>query len=105
MQETILLLRRQLSSLSDKSASGATSLDICSDEQLKKNPGESKIASCSETYADENTPTSVMSLNRILSLEDSKECNFNSQIYMQVISVLLRLCCRILIVIKKFANV
>lgn len=87
MQETVLLLRRQLSSLSEKSASGATSLDICSDELLKKNPGESKIASCGETYADENTPTSVMSLNRILSLEDSKECNFNSQIYMQAAEI------------------
>ncbi|XP_024020733.1 kinesin-like protein KIN-7C, mitochondrial [Morus notabilis] len=91
MQETILLLRQQLSSLSEKSASsfqtvvdnGAISLDIFSDELLKKNPRESKVTSCGEAYADENTPTSVMSLNRVLSLEDSKECNFNPQIYMQ----------------------
>lgn len=97
MQGTILLLRQQLDSLSNKSASGlriiadngVTSRNTCSDELLEKNPRESRIASCGETYGDENTPTSVMSLNRVLSLEDSKDCNnsafCNSQVYMQVI--------------------
>ncbi|XP_040364017.1 kinesin-like protein KIN-7C, mitochondrial isoform X1 [Rosa chinensis] len=69
MQETILLLRQQLSS------------------KEKNNDERDMIAPCEETCADENTPTSVMSLNRILSLEDSKECNkdayFNSQIHAQ----------------------
>lgn len=77
MQETILLLRQQLSSK----------------EQVQKNNDErDRIAPYEETCGDENTPTSVMSLNRILSLEDSKECNkdayFNSQIHAQVIPLL-----------------
>lgn len=71
MQETILLLRQQLSS------------------KEKNNDERDRVAPCEETCADENTPTSVMSLNRILSLEDSKECSkdayFNSQIHAQVI--------------------
>ncbi|KAL6208303.1 hypothetical protein ACLB2K_019254 [Fragaria x ananassa] len=69
MQETILLLRQQLSS------------------KEKNNDERDRVAPCEETCADENTPTSVMSLNRILSLEDSKECSkdayFNSQIHAQ----------------------
>ena len=100
MQETILLLRQQLSSLSDASPSGlgtvayngAASLDVYSDKLLEKNPGESRIASYGENHADENTPTSVMSLNRVLSLEDSKECNsstfFISHVYTQVFTSL-----------------
>uniref|UniRef100_A0A2N9F5H3 Uncharacterized protein n=1 Tax=Fagus sylvatica TaxID=28930 RepID=A0A2N9F5H3_FAGSY len=94
MQETILLLRRQINSLSDKSFSnsqqiadaGATPLKTCSEELLKKNDEEGKgISSCEENYADENTPTSVMSLNRIFNLEDSKECNndLKNQVHMQ----------------------
>ncbi|XP_050365006.1 kinesin-like protein KIN-7C, mitochondrial [Argentina anserina] len=69
MQETILLLRQQLSS------------------KEKNNDERDRIAPFEETCADENTPTSVMSLNRILSLEDSKQCNkdayFKSQIHAQ----------------------
>ncbi|PON73206.1 Kinesin-like protein [Parasponia andersonii] len=99
MQETILLLRQQLNSLSDKSASGlqiiadgrVTSPNTCSDELLENNHGGSRIASCGETYADENTPTSVMSLNRVLSLEESKDCNNStfgsSQVYMQAAEI------------------
>lgn len=72
MQETILLLRQQLSS---------------KEQVQKNNDGRDRIAPYEENCGDENTPTSVMSLNRILSLEDSKECNkdayFNSQIHAQ----------------------
>lgn len=90
MQETILLLRQQLNSLLDKSSSspqqipdnGASTLKKFSKELFeKKNEGKE------DTYIDENTPTSVMSLNRIFSQEDSKECNgdtfLSSQVLMQ----------------------
>ncbi|XP_062101700.1 kinesin-like protein KIN-7C, mitochondrial isoform X2 [Humulus lupulus] len=88
MQETILLLRQQLNSLSDKSTSG---LRIIADTgETEHEHGESRIASCGEAYADENTPTSVMSLNRVLSLED-KDCNnstfCNSQVYVQAAEI------------------
>ncbi|KAL5559646.1 hypothetical protein UlMin_035857 [Ulmus minor] len=87
MQETILLLRQQLNSLSDKSTSGVdngvTLINTRPEEILGKNNGE--------TCADENTPTSVMSLNRVFCLEESKECNnstiLNSQVYMQAAEI------------------
>ncbi|KAM6542080.1 hypothetical protein CsatB_006527 [Cannabis sativa] len=91
MQETILLLRQQLNSLSDKSTSGlriiaGNGLTSANETEL----GENRIASCGEAYADENTPTSVMSLNRVLSLED-KDCNnstfYNSQVYVQAAEI------------------
>ncbi|CAL8997106.1 unnamed protein product [Prunus brigantina] len=87
MQETILLLRQQLNS-QQISDSEATRLETCSKELVQKNNEEGeRFGLCQETCADENTPTSVMSLNRILSLEDSKECNkdafLNSQIHVQ----------------------
>lgn len=99
MQETILLLRQQLS-VSDKSPIGsgpisdsvATSLGVYSDKPLEKNSVGS-IALAGEVYGDENTPKSVMSLTRVLSLEDSKDYNnslsFNPQVYTQVIPDLL----------------
>ncbi|KAF5749041.1 hypothetical protein HS088_TW04G01002 [Tripterygium wilfordii] len=91
MQETILLLRKQLSSLSDRSSSDPLHLaegndnvhQTYSKELLDKNVE----GSCEEAYADENTPTSVMSLNRIFSQGDSIECSknafFNSQFLVQ----------------------
>lgn len=101
MQETILLLRQQLNSLLDKRSvtieqiadNETTSLSTCTEELLeKKNKEKSRIVSSGETYADEHTPTSVMSLNRVFSLEDSKECNnsafYSSQVCMQVIPFL-----------------
>ena len=95
MQETILLLRRQLNSLSDRSSgdsqqiseAGATPVRTCPEGFLEKNVEEGKgISSYEENYADENTPTSVMSLNRIFNLEDSKESNndLKNQVHMQV---------------------
>lgn len=97
MQETILLLRQQLNSLTDKRSvtsqqiadNETTLLNTCSEELLgKKNEEISRIVLSGETYADEHTPTSVMSLNRVFALEDSKECNnntfCNSQVCIQV---------------------
>ncbi|RVX22659.1 Kinesin-like protein KIN-7E, chloroplastic [Vitis vinifera] len=90
MQETILLLRQQLNSLLDKSSSspqqipdnGASTLKKFSKELFEK-----KSEGKEDTYIDENTPTSVMSLNRVFSQEDSKECNgdtfLSSQVLMQ----------------------
>ncbi|XP_060673202.1 kinesin-like protein KIN-7C, mitochondrial isoform X2 [Ziziphus jujuba] len=98
MQETILLLRQQLNSLSNKRSvtveqiadNETTPLSTCSEEPLeKKNEEKSRIriVSSGETYADEHTPTSVMSLNRVFSLDESKQCNnstfYNSQVCMQ----------------------
>ncbi|CAK7346954.1 unnamed protein product [Dovyalis caffra] len=87
MQETILLLRQQLNSLSEKSSSKQHIAESESATQRKSKEGRNEICSCEEIYADENTPKSVMSLNRIFSQEDSKECNdtsfFNSQVLIQ----------------------
>lgn len=91
MQETILLLRQQISSLSDKTSGSpwemveneVLPLKTCSEEvSVKKGEGRNAIGSCEETFVDEHTPTSVMSLNRIFSQEDS---NLNSQLLMQVL--------------------
>ncbi|KAK9270558.1 hypothetical protein L1049_026139 [Liquidambar formosana] len=100
MQETILLLRRQLDSFIDTSSSYSqqivhneiTTLKTCYEElSEKKNEGKDGKGSYEENHADENTPTSVMSLNRIFSQEDSKECNsdtlLNSQVLMQVADI------------------
>ncbi|XP_059631794.1 kinesin-like protein KIN-7E, chloroplastic [Cornus florida] len=93
MQETILLLRRQLDSmLSDKSSSYHQQQPADDDVTiLKKNEGMDGVQVCEETRIDENTPTSVMSLNRIFSQEDSKECNndsfLNSQLLMQAAEI------------------
>ncbi|KAL4596212.1 hypothetical protein ACB092_12G148100 [Castanea dentata] len=98
MQETILLLRRQLNSLSDRSSgnsqqiseAGATPVRTCPEGFLEKNVEEGKgISSYEENYADENTPTSVMSLNRIFNLEDSKESNndLKNQVHMQAAEI------------------
>lgn len=99
MQETILLLRQQFDSLlSERSSKGPqesadneiTSLNPCSQESLKmKNVTRDGVPAYEDTFADENTPTSVMSLNRVFSRDDSKECSSdtfsNSQLLMQVI--------------------
>lgn len=99
MQETILLLRRQLDSLlSDKSSkllqqnvdNNVTTPKSGSEESLEiKNESKNGIHPYEETCIDENTPTSVMSLNRIFSHEDSKESSSdaftNSQLLEQVI--------------------
>ncbi|KAF3447005.1 hypothetical protein FNV43_RR12185 [Rhamnella rubrinervis] len=86
MQETILLLRQQLNLLADKRSvtsqqiadSETAPLNTCSEELFgKKNEEISRIVSGGETFTDEHTPTSVMSLNRVFALEDSKECNNN----------------------------
>ncbi|KAA8538436.1 hypothetical protein F0562_028018 [Nyssa sinensis] len=101
MQGTILLLRRQLNSLlSNKSSSHTqqledieiTTLETCLEESLeKKNKGKDGVGAYEETCVDENTPTSVMSLNRVFSQEDSKECNsdtfLNSQLLMQAAEI------------------
>ena len=94
MQETILLLRQQLNNKSSRNPEGsadneATPEKTCSGEFLENNDGKNEIGSCKETYGDDNTPTSVMSLNRVFSREDSKECDkctsLNSQVLIQVI--------------------
>ncbi|KAK6246240.1 hypothetical protein SCA6_009330 [Theobroma cacao] len=93
MQETILLLRQQLNSLPDKSSkipqesadNEASPEKTCSEELLQNNDGKTGIGSCKETYGDDNTPTSVMSLNRAFSQEDSKECDKSTLLNTQVL--------------------
>lgn len=90
MQETILLLRQQINSLSNKKYGSPEQMaendgippKPCSEElSQKKNEWRNGLGSCEETFVDDHTPTSVMSLNRIFSQEDS---NLNSQVLMQV---------------------
>ncbi|KAK1555535.1 hypothetical protein Q3G72_027817 [Acer saccharum] len=100
MQQTILLLRQQISSLSDKRSRGPQeraqnegSPQKASSEELsgKRSEGRNGIGSCEEIYVDEHTPTSVMSLNRVFSQEDSRNCNsdafLNSQVLMQAAEI------------------
>ncbi|XWS21650.1 hypothetical protein CRYUN_Cryun30bG0072600 [Craigia yunnanensis] len=96
MQETILLLRQQLNNKSSRNPEGsadneATPEKTWSDEFLENNDGKDGIGSCEETYGDDNTPTSVMSLNRVFSREDSKECDkctsLNSQVLIQAAEI------------------
>lgn len=91
MQDTILLLRKQLNSLLDKSSNHTE--DVAALGDLSAEPSQDHIewkdvfGSC-DVYADENTPTSVMCLNDIFSQEDDKGCNadasLNSQVLVQV---------------------
>ncbi|XVF36944.1 hypothetical protein REPUB_Repub19eG0102400 [Reevesia pubescens] len=92
MQEIILLLRQQLNTKSSRNPlesadNEVTSGKTCSEEFLESNDGKNGIGSCEDTYGDDNTPTSVMSLNRVFSREDSKGCDkctsLNSQILVQ----------------------
>ncbi|XP_022768155.1 kinesin-like protein KIN-7E, chloroplastic isoform X5 [Durio zibethinus] len=96
MQETILLLRQQLNNKSSRNPqesedNEATPEKACSEEFLENNDGKNGIGSCKETYGDVNTPTSVMSLSRVFSREDSKECDkcttLNSQVLFQAAEI------------------
>ncbi|KAJ9146276.1 hypothetical protein P3X46_028562 [Hevea brasiliensis] len=89
MQETILLLRQQLNSLlgnSQPPIAESDTLKTCSEELPRQNQGgNNEIWPCEENSIDENTPKSVMSLNRIFSQDDSKEFNGNSPLSSQVL--------------------
>ncbi|KAK6131086.1 hypothetical protein DH2020_035162 [Rehmannia glutinosa] len=76
MQETINLLRQQLDSvMSNKNSKSADRMNS-SEESLEIINGRgSEINSCEEISLDENTPTSVGSLNRTFNHEDVKEFN------------------------------
>ncbi|TYJ35660.1 hypothetical protein E1A91_A05G251600v1 [Gossypium mustelinum] len=92
MQETILLLRQQLknkSSRNPQESADNVAEETCSKEFFEKM--KNGIVSCEETYGDDNTPTSVMSLNRVFSQDDSKECDkctsLNSQVLIQAAEI------------------
>ncbi|XP_040998427.1 kinesin-like protein KIN-7C, mitochondrial isoform X2 [Juglans microcarpa x Juglans regia] len=95
MQETILLLRRQLNSLSDKSISqhlidaGATPPKTYSEDLFEKNNEGKGFGPCEGICFDESTPTSVMSLSRIFYLEESKDCrsDLKNQVHMQAAEI------------------
>ncbi|KAH7567906.1 hypothetical protein JRO89_XS07G0183300 [Xanthoceras sorbifolium] len=100
MQQTILLLRQQINSLLDKRSCGQQEMaqnegspHKTSSEELsgKKSEERNGIGSYEEIYVDERTPTSVMSLNRIFSQEDSRNCNndgfLNPQVLMQAAEI------------------
>ncbi|KAK3427624.1 hypothetical protein EUGRSUZ_F03803, partial [Eucalyptus grandis] len=91
MQETILMLRQQLNLLSNKSSSSAKHSAESEPTSCKTGSGDllgvNWIGSCDENCIDENTPTSVINLNRVFSQEDSREYGndafLNSQVLMQ----------------------
>lgn len=99
MAETIVMLRRQLDSfLSEKSSevlqqnveNVVAASKTVSEESLQiKNEDMNVIHLYGEASADENTPTSVRSLNWVFSREDTKEsssdASTNSQLLEQVI--------------------
>lgn len=105
MHETILLLKKQLESLSSTKSSRCpqqsvhdeiipltTCFDVSTDTKSRRKDG---CYSYEETTVDENTPTSVISLDRVFTCEDSKECSseafLNSQLLMQVSFLLIYL--------------
>ncbi|XP_057974941.1 kinesin-like protein KIN-7C, mitochondrial [Malania oleifera] len=100
MQEAMFLLRRQLDSLLDKRCDdpqqiadyeAATFRGLSG--RLSGNNDEAKdvISLYGKSHTDDNTPTSVMSLNRVFSQEDSRDCNgdalSNSQVLMQAAEI------------------
>ncbi|OWM85107.1 hypothetical protein CDL15_Pgr027894 [Punica granatum] len=93
MQDTIRLLRQQLDMLSDErfvdqvcGAQSEASLPQSGSNQFEDNiESRNKIGSYEENNADENTPTSVMSLNRVFLQEDSTECNGDASLSSQVL--------------------
>ncbi|GFZ09777.1 P-loop containing nucleoside triphosphate hydrolases superfamily protein [Actinidia rufa] len=95
MQETILLLRQQLDSLLSKKtcncprhpadiglARQKTCAEESSDTRYEWKDGSHAYE---ETCIDESTPTSVMSLNRIFSQEESKEFNSNTSLHSKLL--------------------
>lgn len=95
MHEAVLLLKQQLRSLSANKSSNfpqrsvndqithGTCFEVSTETKTRWKDGRN---SCEETTVDENTPTSVISLDRVLMCEDSKECSqesfLNSQLLM-----------------------
>ncbi|GKU87612.1 hypothetical protein SLEP1_g1982 [Rubroshorea leprosula] len=100
LQESILLVRQQLDSLSNKSPrspqqNGENEVTTVKPRFEELSQGKNKrgigIQSCEESCFDENTPTSIMSMNRVFSQEDSKECDkincLNSQVLFQAAEI------------------
>jgi centromeric protein E len=92
MQETILLLRQQLDSLlSERSStqeSGKNKVTSLKSPWSEESLNVNEV----ETFGDQNTPTSVMSLNRVFSPENLKECgssdtDSNSQLLIQAAEI------------------
>ncbi|KAG8389762.1 hypothetical protein BUALT_Bualt01G0012300 [Buddleja alternifolia] len=81
MQDTITLLRQQLESLmtnkTSRSSDSSTKIN-CSEESLEIINGRGyEINSCEEASLDENTPTSVVSLNRTFNHEGAKDSDID----------------------------
>ncbi|CAH2033555.1 unnamed protein product [Thlaspi arvense] len=70
MQETIILLRQQLDSLAERQSTYTQ--QIAGDESSGKNT-HNRNGEELEIYSGAGTPTSVMSLNRVFSQEETKE--------------------------------
>ncbi|KAK4481308.1 hypothetical protein RD792_012193 [Penstemon davidsonii] len=95
MQETITLLRKQLDSLlsnkNSRSSDSNTWMNCSEESQERISERRSEINSSEETSFDENTPTSVVSLNRTFNLQDAKEGNsdtfLKSQLQLQAAEV------------------
>ncbi|XP_056164584.1 kinesin-like protein KIN-7E, chloroplastic isoform X2 [Syzygium oleosum] len=95
MQETILMLRQQLNLLSNKSSASEKHSAESEPTSYKTGSGDllgvNRIGSCDENCIDENTPTSVINLNRVFSQEDSRDCGndafLNSQVLMQAAEI------------------
>ncbi|KFK44282.1 hypothetical protein AALP_AA1G238000 [Arabis alpina] len=81
MQETIILLRQQLDSLAERQ-----SQQISGDESSGKNI-HNRNGEESEIYSGAGTPTSVMSLNRVFSQEETKEIKDETTLNSQVLEI------------------
>lgn len=89
LQEAILRAQQESSSQKHSSNSQKNEDDDASQHlpnysiRTKVEPRH-KYSPWEDKYAEENTPTSVMSLNRVLTLDDSKDCNSDKFCHSQV---------------------
>ncbi|XP_022141615.1 kinesin-like protein KIN-7C, mitochondrial [Momordica charantia] len=93
LQDTILLLRQQQESSSQKHLRNYSKNE---DENASRNLAhpnysirtkiveQNKLSSWEDKYPEENTPKSVMSLNRVFTQDDTKDCNSDNFCHSQV---------------------
>ncbi|KAL1196194.1 Kinesin-like protein KIN-7C [Cardamine amara subsp. amara] len=83
MQETIILLRQQLDSLSQRQSTySQQTIDESSEKNIHNRNGEE-----SEIYSGAGTPTSVMSLNRVFAQEETKDIKTETTLNSQVLEI------------------
>ncbi|KAG6578956.1 Kinesin-like protein KIN-7E, chloroplastic, partial [Cucurbita argyrosperma subsp. sororia] len=84
LQEAILRAQQESSSNSQENEDNEASQHLPNYSVRTKVELRHKYSPWEDKYAEENTPTSVMSLNRVLTLDDSTDCNSDKFCHSQV---------------------